>query len=145
MLKAEAEIARGGDDFTDAFLLINRLNKRALGITQAAMSADTLKIDDYANSLDKMESLLIDERQREFLFEGKRWFDLVRWARRDGSTRRLTGYASLKYQEGVNVIKIKMSDPNYIYFPYAKKELKVNPLLKQNPAFNKGEDSELTK
>ena len=145
LIKAEAEIARGGDDFTDAFLLINRLNKRALGITQAAMSADTLKIDDYANSLDKMESLLIDERQREFLFEGKRWFDLVRWARRDGSTRRLTGYASLKYQEGVNVIKIKMSDPNYIYFPYAKKELKVNPLLKQNPAFNKGEDSELTK
>ena len=37
------------------------------------------------------------------------------------------------------------SDPNYIYFPYAKSELKVNPLLKQNPAFNKGEDSELTK
>ena len=43
------------------------------------------------------------------------------------------------------MIKIKLSDPNYIYYPYAKKELKVNPLLKQNPAFNKGEDSQLTK
>jgi SusD family./Tetratricopeptide repeat. len=145
LIKAEAEIARGGEDFTDAFLLINRLNKRALGITQAAQSADTLKLDDYAYSLNKMEDLLIEERQREFLFEGKRWYDLVRIARRDGSTRRLTGYASMKYQEGVNVIKIKLSDPNYIYFPYAKKELKVNPLLKQNPAFNKGEDNELTK
>ena len=145
LIKAEAEIARGGDDFTDAFLLINRLNKRALGITQAAQSADTLKLDDYAKSQVKMEDLLIDERQREFLFEGKRWYDLVRWARRDGNTRRLTGYASMKYLEGVNVIKIKLSDPNYIYFPYAKKELKVNPLLKQNPAFNKGEDTQLTK
>ena len=145
LIKAEAEIARGGDDFSDAFLLINRLNKRALGITQAAQSADTLKLDDYAKSQSKMEDLLIAERQREFLFEGKRWYDLVRWARRDGNTRRLTGYASMKYQEGVNVIKIKLSDPNYIYFPYAKKELKVNPLLTQNPAFNKGEDSQLTK
>ena len=43
------------------------------------------------------------------------------------------------------MIKIKLSDPNYIYFPYLKKELKVNPLLKQNPAFNKGEDNVLTK
>ena len=129
----------------DAFLLINRLNKRALGITQAALSSDTLKAENYTQTKEKMEDLLIDERQREFLFEGKRWFDLVRWARRDGNTRRLTGYASKKYQEGANVIKIKLSDPNYIYFPYLKKELKVNPLLKQNPAFNKGEDNVLTK
>ena len=129
----------------NAFLLINRLNKRALGITQAALSSDTLKAENYVQTKAKMEDLLIDERQREFLFEGKRWYDLVRWARRDGNTRRLTGYASKKYLEGANVIKIKLSDPNYIYFPYAKKELKVNKLLKQNPAFNKGENTELTK
>jgi hypothetical protein len=45
----------------------------------------------------------------------------------------------------VNAIKIKLADPNIIYFPYAKNELKVNPLLTQNPAFTTGEDSELTK
>ena len=145
LIKAEAEIERNGGDLMNAFLLINRLNKRALGITQAALSSDTLKAENFTQTKEKMEDLLIDERQREFLFEGKRWYDLVRWARRDGNTRRLTGYASKKYLEGANVIKIKLSDPNYIYFPYARKELKVNPLLKQNPAFNKGEDNELTK
>ena len=145
LIKAEAEIERDGGDLMNAFLLINRLNKRALGITQAALSSDTLKAENYVQTKAKMEDLLIDERQREFLFEGKRWYDLVRWARRDGNTRRLTGYASKKYLEGANVIKIKLSDPNYIYFPYAKKELKVNKLLKQNPAFNKGENTELTK
>ena len=41
--------------------------------------------------------------------------------------------------------KIKLADPNIIYFPYAKSELKVNPLLVQNPAYGKDEDSELTK
>jgi len=30
----------------------------------------------------KLEKLVLRERQRELLFEGKRWFDLVRMARR---------------------------------------------------------------
>jgi hypothetical protein len=92
-----------------------------------------------------MEELLLEERQREFMFEGKRWFDLVRVARRDGNNNRLISLASRKYIENVNAIKIKLADPNIIYFPYAKSELKVNPLLVQNPAFGNEEDNELTK
>lgn len=145
LMKAEAEIERGEADFMDAFLLINRLNKRALGITSASASGDTLKADAYIGSKSEMVELLLAERQREFLFEGKRWFDLVRVSRREGNTMRLSSHASQKYLTDKNVIRIKLSDPNYIYYPYAKSELKVNPLLKQNPAFNKGEDSELTK
>ena len=83
--------------------------------------------------------------QREFLFEGKRWYDLVRVARRDGKNTRLVNLVTRKYQENVNALKIKLADPNIIYFPYAKNELKVNPLLKQNPAFTNGDDTELTK
>lgn len=145
LMKAEAEIERGEADYLNAFALINTLNKRALGITSAAASADTLKPDGYVASKSEMVELLLAERQREFIFEGKRWFDLVRISRREGNTTRLASHASQKYKTDINVIKIKLSDPNYIYFPYAKKELKVNPLLQQNPAFSKGEDSELTK
>jgi hypothetical protein len=36
-----------------------------------------------------------------------------------------------------------MADPNYIYFPYLRSELKVNPLLQQNPAYSNTEDSEM--
>ena len=88
---------------------------------------------------------MLEERQREFLFEGKRWFDLVRTARRDGDNSRLVNLCTRKYLENVNAIKIKLADPNIIYFPYAKSELKVNPLLRQNPAFTNGEDSELNR
>ena len=89
--------------------------------------------------------MLFEERQREFVFEGKRWYDLVRLARRDGDNSRLISLATRKYIENVNAIKIKLADPNIIYFPYSKSELKVNPLLRQNPAFDTGEDSELNR
>ena len=145
LMKAEAEIQRGEAGYERAFMLINTLNKRANNVTTASMSADTLKKENFIASKNDMEELLLAERQREFLFEGKRWYDLVRTARRDGNNTRLISHASQKYIQDINVIKIKLADPNYIYFPYAKSELKVNPLLTQNPAFNKGEDSELTK
>ena len=91
-----------------------------------------------------MENLLLEERQREFLFEGKRWFDLVRMARRDGNNTRLSTLVTRKYIDNVNAIRIKLANPNRIYFPYSKSELKVNPLLKQNTAYNDTEDTELT-
>jgi hypothetical protein len=92
-----------------------------------------------------MENLVIEERQREFLFEGKRWYDLVRVSRRDGDNTRLINLVSRKYLENVNALKIKLADPNIIYFPYSKNELKVNPLLKQNPAFTNSDDNELNR
>ena len=145
LIKAEALIERGGEgDFDAAFTLIDIVNKRANHAVDGQRSS-TLKKADYIDSKAAMEDLLLEERQREFLYEGKRWFDLVRFARRDGENTRLVNLASRKYLENVNALKIKLADPNIIYFPYAKSELKVNPLLEQNPAFLTGEDSELTK
>ena len=145
LIKAEALIERGqGDDFEKAFALIDVVNKRSNDAVNGTRSS-TLKKSDYIDSKAAMEELLLDERQREFLFEGKRWYDLVRVARRDGKNTRLVNLVTRKYQENVNALKIKLADPNIIYFPYAKSELKVNPLLNQNPAFTNGEDTELTK
>ena len=145
LIKAEALIERDREGDRDAaFALIDVLNRRANdAITQTRTTQ--LKKADYIDSKAAMESLLLDERQREFLFEGKRWFDLVRFARRDGKNDRLIDLTSRKYLENVNALKIKLADPDIIYFPYARNELKVNPLLQQNPAFTTGEDSELTK
>ena len=145
LIKAEALIERGSaEDLNAAFALIDIVNKRANDAVGGSR-ASTLKKEDYIDSKAAMEDLLMEERQREFMFEGKRWFDLVRMARRDGDNSRLVLLVSRKYLENVNAIKIKLADPNIIYFPYAKSELKVNPLLKQNPAFTSGEDSELTR
>jgi hypothetical protein len=151
LMKAEALIQRGmvdtsgvAVDYQRAFQLINTVNKRAIDASPISSRADTLKMSDYVNSKVAMEELLMEERQREFLFEGKRWFDLVRMARRDGNNIRLSTLATRKYIENVNAIKIKLANPDRIYFPYAKSELKVNPLLKQNPAYSNTEDTELT-
>ena len=143
LIKAEALIQKGPEYYTQAFMLINYVNKRANDVTTTSR-ADTLKLKDYTESKVQMEELLLAERQREFMFEGKRWFDLVRIARRDGNNNRLVTLASRKYIENINAIKIKLANPDIIYFPYAKSELKVNPLLKQNPAYGHDEDSELT-
>ncbi|MBR1933830.1 MAG: RagB/SusD family nutrient uptake outer membrane protein [Prevotella sp.] len=145
LIKAEALIERNQEgDLDEAFKLIDIVNKRANDAVNGTRSS-TLKASDYTDSQAAMEQLVLEERQREFLFEGKRWFDLVRFARRDGNNRRLVDLATRKLLENVNAIKIKLADPNIIYFPYSKNELKVNPLLVQNPAFTNGEDSELTR
>ena len=142
---ADPQVDTRQADFEEAFKLIDIVSRRAHGQSMTASHSDLLKKDSYIGTKAAMESLLMDERHREFLFEGKRWFDLVRVARRDGKNDYLIDQVAQKYKEERNTIKIKLADPNIIYFPYAKSELKVNILLKQNPAFLKGEDSELSK
>ena len=145
LMKAEALIERNEEgDIDKAFGLINTVNKRANDV-DGSNRTSTLKASDYTDSQAAMEELVLEERQREFLFEGKRWFDLVRFARRDGSNTRLVNLATRKLLENVNAVKIKLADPNIIYFPYFRNELKVNPLLKQNPAFGNDEDTELNR
>ena len=140
LIKAEALIERAQDgDFDAAFDLINVVNKRANNLST------TLKKEDYISSKKQMEDLLMEERQREFIYEGKRWYDLVRRSRRDGNTISLVAAVQNKFEENSNAIRIRLSDPNIIYFPYAKSELKVNPLLTQNPAFTNGEDSQYSR
>ena len=141
LIKAEALVERGQPgDFEEAFKLVNIVNKRANNLTV------TLKKEDYINSKNTMADLVLNERRRELMFEGKRWYDLVRRSQRDGNTTYLVAAVKSKYDsKDANAISIKMADPNIIYFPYAKNELKVNPLLQQNPAFTNGEDSEYSR
>ena len=142
LMKAEALIQRSESDWPEAFMLINNVYKRANNIAPET-TAGSLVYESYNTSKEKMEDLLFEERHREFLFEGKRWFDLVRLSRRDGKTDRLVSSVVRKHRQDQNVIRIKLTDPNYIYFPYAKSELKANPLLVQNPAFSNTEEGVL--
>ena len=141
LMKAEACILKGEAEYETAFTLINAVNKRAHNYTTSA-AKDTLVFDDYRTSQEKMEQLLLDERNRELMFEGKRWYDLVRIAVRDGNNQRLVSEATKKYQDKVNALKIKLADPNIIFFPYNKDELKVNPFLKQYSAYGNTEEFE---
>ena len=88
-----------------------------------------------------MNNLVMAERQRELMFEGKRWFDLVRRARREGNTDYLVEQVKRKYTTNGSAVQSKLSRMEAIYWPYNEDELKVNLYLEQNPAFASGESS----
>jgi hypothetical protein len=120
------------------------VNKRAVN-SLASGSGEVLKFDDYAESKESMEKLVMDERQREFMFEGKRWYDLVRMARLTGSTKDLAKTVTKKQLTNISGIQIRLNDPNALYLPIYRNELKVNPYLNQNPAYHTGDDADLSK
>lgn len=139
LMKAEAKIMQGDGNFREAFNLINAVNKRSR-LLSSDNKGDTLVYNNYGTSREKMEQLVIDERQRELMFEGKRWYDLVRLSLRTGNTKQLASKASEKQQSGQNAVKVKLSDINAIFLPYHKDELDLNPYLQQNSAYSNTED-----
>lgn len=139
LMKAEALIEKGSANYEEAFKLINAVYRRAHSITS---ETGGLNAQDYNSnsSYSTMTTLLLEERNRELMFEGKRWFDLVRKSLRDGNTLTLRTFVSKKNKTNENMIKIKLADPNIIFWPYSKEELKLNSYLKQNPAYGNTED-----
>ena len=116
-------------------------------------SKDSLNFDKFT-SKSSLELLILAERERELCFEGKRWFDLMRFCYRHMSgvniNQRLadTGAWPALYQpmmtfiarkstEGGqgDAIAIKMKSEPYLYWPIQESEIKVNNLLKQNPVW----------
>ena len=142
LMKAEALILMGEENYEEAFNLINAVNCRARSI-KTPTDKEALQFTDYS-TYSKLIELLFDERNRELMFEGKRWYDLVRISLRDKDTHTLVSKVTSvedKYRgSNSNAIKIKLSDPNIIFLPYYREELKLNPYLKQNSAYSDTEE-----
>ena len=153
LMKAEAltQLMREGSDadvveynkplLSQAFSLVNAINKRALCQSKLA---DTLLATDYTTK-SLMEELVYQERQRELMFEGKRWYDLVRISQRAGNTQKLSTAARRKATTGADLIANLLAKMDAIYWPYNLDEIKVNSNLVQNPAFSSGEDTSYQK
>lgn len=120
----------------EAFKLVNAVNKRS--VMQYDLK-DTLVHTNYKNKADITE-LVYAERNRELMFEGKRYFDLVRRSQRDGNTDYLRSNVANKSVDLRGIVESKMQKMDAIYWPYNLDELKANPKLKQNPAFGSGEN-----
>jgi hypothetical protein len=96
----------------------------------SAPDKDSLTFASYGTQ-SAMRDLVLLERQRELMFEGKRWFDLVRKARREGTNGPMLDLAKRKYTKP-EAVKSKWIKPDMLYLPIYEEELKVNTLLKQN-------------
>jgi hypothetical protein len=146
LMRAEAEVELAGNveegavlsdeqtqHYRNAFSCVSAVWKRANN--KRVATTDTLVFDDYATSRSAMEDLVLNERQRELMFEGKRWYDLVRLSRREGDNARLISKVLPKFQENTSAIRIKLSTQDVLYWPYNRDELEQNPHLEQNPAY----------
>jgi starch-binding outer membrane protein, SusD/RagB family len=135
LMKAEALVElQGEDNMKGALSLVNKTYMRA------NEDADSLVYSNY-NTVSQMEELVLRERQRELMFEGKRWFDLVRMARREGSTSTLNDYAAHKVSG--NSTSSAAPVMNAMYMPISQDEIDANPNMVQNPYYE--ESSEVTR
>ena len=135
LIKAEAIACSDASRLKEAFNLVQAINDRSNTERDGGTSPVTsLSFENY-NSSDVLNRLILDERRREFLFEGKRWFDLVRWSRRVGNTELLKQACISKMPQGATSGSGKLTNMEAIYFPYNKTELQTNPNLQQNSAY----------
>ncbi|MBN2613395.1 MAG: RagB/SusD family nutrient uptake outer membrane protein [Bacteroidales bacterium] len=143
LMKAEAytQLAKSGNNqefLQKADSLIRQIRLRA----NAPESTDLL----YGLSGDintkTMEEFILAERAREFAFEGKRWFDVLRHARRDNYNEQNLDYlirlAILSASpQKVTILQNKWKN-NFgsHYLPIHIDEIKVNKNLIQNEFYN---------
>lgn len=127
MFKAEALAnIEEGDSGVKALELIDIVRARG----NAPDDSKENPIDQYG-----LTSYIIDERAREFAFEGKRWFDILRNAKRNNYQRQdLIDEMVLRATppEKVESALSKYQDPRFHYFPIHKDEIEANRLLEQN-------------
>ena len=153
LMKAEALVqlyelggkADGDTRNEEAFAICKFINDRSL--SDANKGSYAMKYSVYR---DKMEELVLAERARELCFEGKRWFDLMRYNYRHTEnkadlTKKLTeGYVmnsdaffelALRKYAVPTAMKAKMRDERYLYMPINQDEVEINTNLVQNPVY----------
>jgi starch-binding outer membrane protein, SusD/RagB family len=129
LMKAEALIMTGESGYDEAIGLINKVRKRAQLTTMV----------EKQTSEAAMLDLLLDERWVELAGEGKRWYDLLRVAKRND-------YKYLDYMidevlknaspSNASVISSILKDKNSHYLPIYYTELENNKALVQNPFYD---------
>ena len=153
LMKAEALVqlynlggkADGDTRNEEAFAICKFINDRAL--SDANKTSYAMK---YTTYRDKMEELVLAERARELCFEGKRWFDLMRYNYRHTATqadlkKKLSeGFVAnsdeffelaLRKYAVPTAMRAKMRDERYLYMPINQDEVELNPNLVQNPVY----------
>ena len=156
---ADAEETGTDTHLQEAFNLIREVNARSL----ENPGNDSLKWTDYSSkTAAQMEEEVLKERQRELAFEGKRWYDLLRYTYRNDVADNAVDYnltLNEQYESGsdfaivetnctmLSSIQTKLGstaaaaiarlrrEPSW-YLPVPMADLKVSPLLKQNPNYS---------
>jgi hypothetical protein len=126
LLKAEAYVELGGIQAANE--IIREIALRGGAIFESSTNIDELR--DY----------VLEERAREFMGEGKRWFDILRYAKRDNFKRKqyiinmVLGNADVKQRQ---ILKTRVYDTMSYYLPIPEDDLIYNQNLVQNPFYDR--------
>jgi starch-binding outer membrane protein, SusD/RagB family len=129
LMKAEAQNQLGfGQEALDIVNLIRARARALIATAQNPATNDKTAIAEY----------ILKERAREFAFEGKRWYDLLRNARRNNYQRLdllLDVVATTVPPNRQQSAIAKFKDKNCHYLPIYFYELTTNKALVQNPFY----------
>lgn len=132
LMKAEALICSGGTaNWTEAISLINQIRTRA-----GANTVDPSIEEETEESM--LTEYLLPEREMEFAAEGKRWYDLLRFARKHNNQYKQQ-FMNLILENNVEGnqkwLKSALQSEDAWFLPIAESELTSNKLLVQNPYY----------
>jgi hypothetical protein len=129
LMKAEAIAEMGDQNLPEANDLVEQIALRAGRVYE-----DTYSLPDFRTAL-------LAERGREFGAEGKRWFDLLRVAKRNGFAEKQF-LIDIMVQKATNAkeliqLKPKVLDSMSYFLPIHKDQIKYNKNLVQNPFYDR--------
>lgn len=129
LLKAEALawVNKG----PEALKLVGQIRTRARALVFTEQTPDSTSAVDVSN-------YILEERSREFAFEGKRWYDVLRNAKRDNYAHLdiLLNMVALNAPGNMQQsILNKYKDVRSHYFPINQYELQADKQLVQNPYY----------
>ena len=156
LMKAEALAAQATDDEDEAHLRPAFNLAQVVNARSKESEADSVKWIQYSGKA-AIEELVLAERLRELAFEGKRWYDLLRYNyRHTTATDYSTTLAAMNdagksfpvtSNDMLNLVKRKLSgkgdavaaklgnEPK-LYLPVPLSDMNVCPLLRQNPGYS---------
>jgi hypothetical protein len=91
-------------------------------------------------SQDRLREYVLTERARELAFEGKRWFDLLRYAKRNSFERKnylieiLLQGSDIKQRP---IYRARLIDTMSYFLPIPENDILFNPSLRQNPYYDR--------
>lgn len=137
LMKAEALVESGGS-LEEAYQLVSYTFDRA----NPDLEPGSVQ-PDAVGSRDAMRQLVVDERQREFLFEGKRYYDIIRRINRNrGQFSVIVNQCLVPKYVTLDQATVtrKLSDYDALFMPINETELKTNLELVQNPFYKLSSD-----
>lgn len=130
LMRAEVENALGNDPTP----YINRVVRRAHGVDLNKNS----EFDIVNASFAENELAILKERDKEFVWEGKRWFDLCRMHDSSGRPLAFSPTASYVKEASGNLLTLLdyETEQHKLLWPIDVNTLNRNPELEQNPGYN---------